>query len=98
MNIISHTVEKLHDPTGIIEGERYEFFILFNVDEDDELFEANGLELRVLIGQKEEISRIVTYYIKSIDTDTQLDIALDEDEEAEILTFCSEKIKNLPQF
>ncbi|EUJ40181.1 DUF6509 family protein [Brochothrix campestris] len=92
MELLSHTMDLLFDPTGIIEGERFEFFINFTVDEDDELYEANGLELRVLIGKKDENIRLITYHIRSIAKDTQIDIALDEDEEAEILAYCSAKI------
>lgn len=92
MELLSHTMDVLFDPTGIIEGERFEFFINFTVEEDDELYEANGLELRVLIGQKDDIIRLITYHIRSIAKDIQIDVALDEDEEAEILAYCTAKI------
>ena len=37
MEIISHLVNKINDPTGIIVGDRYEFLLDIKVEEDDDL-------------------------------------------------------------
>ena len=38
MKITSYLVEKLIDPTGILSGDRYEFILDIEVDEEDDLF------------------------------------------------------------
>jgi len=42
MEITNHVVDKMNDPTGIIEGDRYEFLLDVEVEEDDELFTEGG--------------------------------------------------------
>ncbi|WP_080845792.1 DUF6509 family protein [Cytobacillus gottheilii] len=89
MNIDSYTVEQIKDPTGILSGLRYEFFLSLEVDEDDELYSEAGISLRVLFYRDEQDSKILNYHFQT-GTGEILDFALEEDEEAEILRFCSE--------
>ena len=49
VNITEYTVELIKDPTGILTGNRYEFFLNISVPEDDELYHENGLQLKVLL-------------------------------------------------
>lgn len=88
MDITSYTVEEIKDPTGIIEGKRVEFLLDIEVDEEDELYTENGLELRVILSSTEQGDRIVQHYFINKSTRQVLEFALDEDEEAEVLEFC----------
>lgn len=87
MKIISYTIEQIKDPTGILTGERYEFFLDIEVDEDDELFSENGASLRVLFYKDNNVSRILNYHFLA--ADQILDFALDEDEEKIVAEFCN---------
>ncbi|WNS73841.1 DUF6509 family protein [Bacillus sp. DTU_2020_1000418_1_SI_GHA_SEK_038] len=86
MEITSYTVEQLKDPTGILLGDRFEFFLDIAVNEDDDLYSENGLQLRVLFYKKEDDFRILNYHFLS--SDQILDFALEEDEEKLISKFC----------
>ena len=92
MNITQFSVEEILDPTNIIEGKRFEFLLDVEVDEEDELYSAAGLEIRVIVGVIEENARIVNYFIMDKANNEFLDFALEEDEEAEILAFCKEEL------
>ncbi|MBD8034321.1 MULTISPECIES: DUF6509 family protein [Solibacillus] len=92
MNITQFSVEEILDPTNIIEGKRYEFLLDVEVDEEDELYSAAGLEIRVIVGVIEENVRIVNYFIMDKANNEFLDFALEEDEEAEILAICKEEL------
>ena len=85
MEIISHLVNKINDPTGIIVGDRYEFLLDIKVEEDDELYTEGGLELRVIFASDENGERVVQYYFTEKASRDALDFALEDDEEAEIL-------------
>lgn len=88
MNITQFSIEEIKDPTGILEGKRYELLLDVEVDEVDELFTENGLELRVLLAVKEDHYRIVQHFFHDRVTSELLEFALEEDEEAEVLQYC----------
>ncbi len=88
MRITSYTIEQIQDPTGILAGERFEFFLDIEVDEEDELYSENGTRLRVLFLKDNEGSRILNYHF--LEADQILDFALDEDEENMITEFCNQ--------
>ncbi|MBP2239473.1 hypothetical protein J2Z40_000026 [Cytobacillus eiseniae] len=90
MKITSFSVEQLIDPTGILIGDRFEFFLDIEVDEDDELYSENGVQLRVLFYKNEDDSRILNYHFLS--ADTILEFALDEEEEKEVTIFCNNQL------
>lgn len=92
MNINSYTVEQIKDPTGILSGLRYEFFLSLEVDEEDELYSEAGIEIRAIIGKKENEFRLVNYFIIDKKDNEYVDFALEEDEEEMILAFCREEI------
>ena len=94
MEITSYTVEEIKDPTGIIEGKRYEFLLDIEVDEEDELYTENGLELRVILSSNEQGERIVQHFFINKQTQEVLEFAMDEDEEAEVLEFCRTHMEN----
>ena len=92
MEITAFSVEEIKDPTNIIEGKRYEFLLDVEVDEEDELYSAAGIEIRVIAGQKDEEVRVLNYFLTDKADDKMLDFALEEEEEAMILNFVSEEL------
>jgi|SRR5690554_652617 len=88
MNITGYEIEKLIDPTGILEGDRYEFFVDIEVDKEDEMYSENGLYIRLILAVQGEKSWITQYHIYEKSTEKYLDFALDEEEEEELLQFC----------
>ena len=97
MDITQFSVEEILDPTNIIEGKRFELLLDVEVDEDDELYSAAGLELRVIAGLLNEEVRVVSYFIIDKANNEYLDFALDEDEEEMILAFCKEQLLEQPE-
>lgn len=90
MEFTEYTVEKIEDPFGILSGERYEFFIHFEVEEDDELFHENGLKLRVLYIVHENENKIASYTIMEAETEQILEFELEEDELMQLTAFCEQ--------
>jgi hypothetical protein len=92
MNITEYSVEKLLDPTGILTGDRYEFILDIEVDEDDELHSEQGVYIKLILAIEEDTAKIPQYQIFERVTDTYLDFALEDEELEEILQFCKENI------
>ena len=92
MNITQFSIEEILDPTNIIEGKRFEILLDVEVDEEDELYSAAGLEIRVIAGVIDDNVRIVNYFITARANQEFLDFALEEDEEAMILAFCKDEL------
>lgn len=93
MEITQFSIEEIKDPTNIIEGKRYEFLLDVEVDEEDELYSAAGIEVRVLIGQKPDgETYILNYFIIDKAENEYLDFALEDEEEVMILGFCREQL------
>jgi hypothetical protein len=90
VNITEYTVEQIKDPTGILSGERYEFFLNIEVPEDDELYNENGLQLKVLYSIDDKQSKILNYHFYDSLTNKYLEFALEEDEEKLVEEFCKE--------
>ncbi|MFJ7669437.1 DUF6509 family protein [Lysinibacillus sp. NPDC097195] len=92
MDITQFSMEEILDPTNIIEGKRFEFILDVDIDEEDELYHEAGIEIRVLIGEKDGAPFILNYFIMEKAEGEYLDFALEDDELGEILTFCKEEI------
>ncbi|MFJ7738288.1 DUF6509 family protein [Lysinibacillus sp. NPDC097287] len=92
MNITQFSVEEILDPTNIIEGKRYEFILDVEIDEEDELYHEAGIEIRVLLGEKDGEPFILNYFIIEKAENEYLDFALEDDELATILAFCQEAL------
>ncbi|OWA37759.1 pullulanase [Saccharibacillus sp. O16] len=90
MEFTEYTVEKIRDAFGIVQGERYEFMIEFEVDEEDELYTPQGLLLRVIYSVDGDNRRIVKHEIIERGSQKVLDFDLEDDELAETETFCAE--------
>ncbi|MFP5115084.1 DUF6509 family protein [Bacillaceae bacterium C204] len=93
MNITGHSVEKLEDPFGLLSGDRYEFFLELNVDEEDELYSEKGIGLRAIFVSDENGEKITNFYLYEQGSEKVLDFALEEDEEAMVLSYCKVNAK-----
>lgn len=92
LNITGHTVEKLVDPFGLLSGDRFEFFLELDVEEDDELYSDKGVGIKVLFVVDETGFRISHYHLYERGTEKILDFALEEDEELLVFNYCKENI------
>lgn len=93
MNITGHTLEKVEDKTGIIVGDRYEFILNIEVDEDDELYSENGIYIKVIFAVEGTESRVMQYNIFEKTTEKFIDLLLEEDEEQLLLDYCKQHIE-----
>ncbi|MGO4269393.1 DUF6509 family protein [Paenibacillus sp. TAF58] len=84
----SYTVELVKDPFGILTGQRYEFLIDIEVEEDDELYSESGLYIRAIYSVEEEKSGIMKYELYEKTTQLYLDFDLEDDEVAAVEAFC----------
>lgn len=88
MNITEYTVEQMTDPTGILTGDRYEFFLNIEMPEDDELYEEKGLQLKVLYYVDENQTKMLNYFFYDSLENKYLDFELEEEEEKLVNDFC----------
>jgi hypothetical protein len=92
MNITGHTVELLEDPFGLLTGNRYEYFLTIEVDEEDELYTEKGLLLKVLFLDNGEERRILQSYFIDQETEKVLDFELEDDEVIQVKKYCEENM------
>ncbi|MCQ6277767.1 DUF6509 family protein [Bacillus sp. EB600] len=92
MNISGHTVEKLEDPFGLLTGDRYEFFLDLDVDEEDELYSEKGVGLKVIYVIDDNGSKLSHYHFFEKGSEKVLDFALEEDEEELVKEYCAQNI------
>lgn len=90
LNITGHIVEKLEDPFGLLSGDRYEFFLELDVDEEDELYSDKGIGLRAIFVSDENSEKITNLYLYERGSEKVLDFELEDDEEALVLAYCKE--------
>jgi len=93
-SIKEFTVEPIIDPFGILEGERYEFVMFLDVEEDDELFQENGVYIKALYAVKGDQSSLIKYDLFEGETNKYLDFELEEDEEKLVSEFCRSHLVN----
>ncbi|WP_210365133.1 DUF6509 family protein [Bacillus sp. REN3] len=93
MVITGHTAEYLEDPFGLLKGERYEFFLHVEVDEEDELYTEKGLLLKVIFLADGDESRILQNYFIEEETEKVLDFDLEDEEIEEVKAYC---LQHLP--
>jgi len=91
--IESFSVEAVKDPFGILTGERYEFRLELDVEEDDELYLEEGVCLRVVYALAEENSRIVKYEFLNKKTNQYIAFDMEEDEAQMVEQFCKEQLQ-----
>ncbi|MBS4209961.1 DUF6509 family protein [Bacillus sp. FJAT-50079] len=92
MKIISHEIEEIVDPTGILPGERYEFLIHIELPEEDEAYTTSGLLLRVIFAVDEQGARISQYHFIEKATNQVLDFSMLEEEEQMIAEYCQQNL------
>jgi len=85
-----YTVEPVADPFKILSGDRYEFILDLEVEEDDELYDEAGIKLRVIYVVVDGAGRIAKYEFQTADTGKYIDIDMEDDELAMIDKFCSD--------
>jgi hypothetical protein len=90
MEINEYIVEQLVDPTGLIQGDRYEFRLFITLDEDDDLYSESGIGVRAIFAVDEQGERVVVAHFFERETDAYIDFELDEDELLEIEKFCKQ--------
>jgi hypothetical protein len=90
LNITGHEVEKLEDPFGLLSGDRYEFFLELDVDEEDELYSDKGIGLKVIFVSDESGEKVTNYYFYERGSEKVLDFAIEEEEEELVLTYCKQ--------
>ena len=88
VDITEYTVEQIKDPTGILAGRRYEFILIIDVPEEDELYRENGLQLKVLYFVDDQEAKMLNYHFYDSIENKYLDFALEEDEEQMVKDFC----------
>ncbi|MDP4163522.1 MAG: DUF6509 family protein [Bacillota bacterium] len=92
MKITGHTIEILKDPFGLLAGDRYEFLLDLEVDEEDELFSENGIGLKVIYGINEGEGKVLQYHLFEKGTGKYFDFSLEEEEEEMVNSFCKQNI------
>lgn len=92
MEITAFSIEEIKDPTNIIVGQRYEFLLDVEFDEDDEIASEFGIEIRVIVGKHEGQVSLLNYFIIDKKDNSYLDFALEEEEEAVIIAFAKEQL------
>lgn len=91
--IEAHSVEAIRDPFGILAGERYEFRLDLDVEEDDELYLEEGVCMRVVYVVAEDSSRIVKYEFLNKKTNQYIDFEMEEEEVQMVEQFCKEQLQ-----
>lgn len=90
--ITDYSVEKLQDPFGILTGDRYEFYLGIEVEEDDELFTEKGSYIKIIFTVNEGEGKITQYHFYENETDQYIDMEMEEDEEKAVHAFCMEHL------
>lgn len=93
MNLTLHSIENLKDPFGILTGNRYEIYFNMEVPEDDELYNENGLLIKVLYIVDESGPRVSHYHIYENNTNQLIEFGLEEDEEALLKEMCDKQVE-----
>ncbi|MGM7637065.1 DUF6509 family protein [Bacillus sp. Hm123] len=97
MNITKHTVEWLKDPFGLLSGDRYEFRLYAEVDEEDELYSESGFYIRVLYMVDGEQQKVIHHHLYDRATDEVLDFELEDDEVEMISVYCRDHYREADQ-
>lgn len=88
MNITEYTVEKIVDPTGLLVGNRYEFRLSIDVDEEDELYEESGVGVRAIFAVEDGKEQLLQANFFKRATDEVINFEVEEEEHELIEQFC----------
>lgn len=90
MTITEYTVELVKDPFQILSGKRYEFLLDLEIDEEDELYSANGIAIKAVYKVDGEEGSVVNYDLIEKTTGKYLDLDMEAEEEEALAAFCKE--------
>lgn len=93
MKITEYVMEEMIDPTDLIAGERYEFKIYVELDEEDELYRSEGIGIRTILAVEEGKEKLVLAHFFDRSNEEALPYDLEEEEQAMIEAFCIEQYK-----
>lgn len=85
-------ITEIADPFKILQGKRYELMMSLDVEEDDELYEDQGVQLRVVYVVDGETRSIARYEFLNAVTNKYIDIEMEDDELAYIEQLCKEQV------
>ncbi|WP_372638214.1 DUF6509 family protein [Cohnella sp.] len=88
LSVTEYSVELVKDPFRILPGKRYEFVIELELDEEDELYSANGIEIKAVYKVDGEQAGVVSYGLYEKSTGSYIDAELEDEEEAALADFC----------
>ncbi|XID91296.1 DUF6509 family protein [Paenibacillaceae bacterium WGS1546] len=88
LTITEYSVERVKDPFGILPGERYEFVLDLELDEEDELNTGNGVYVKAVYKVDGEQGSVVHYGLYEKSTDRYVDAELEDAEEEALAAFC----------
>lgn len=87
------TVEEIADAFKILQGKRYEFLFDLEVEEDDELYDEQGIKLRVIYAVDEQKAGIVKYEFIHAGTGKFVPFDMEPEELSYIEQLCSEEVQ-----
>jgi len=85
-------LSEIADPFQILKGKRYEFIMNLEIEEDDELFDEQGVQLRVIYVVDGENYSIARYEFLNAVTKKYIDIEMEDDELMYIDQLCKQQI------
>lgn len=88
MEITEYVVEEIIDPTGLIEGERYEFRLYVMLEEEDDLYSDQGIGVRTILAVGDGKDRLVVAHFFNRATEEAYDFELEKEEQDMLLQFC----------
>lgn len=88
--ITEYSVEAIADPFKILIGERFEYMLDLEVEEDDELYHDAGVRLRVVYAVSEGIGKVVKYEFQTGDTGKYIDFEMEDDELVMVEQYCQQ--------
>ncbi|WP_168123207.1 DUF6509 family protein [Paenibacillus sp. HB172176] len=91
--ITEYTMEEMKDPYKILSGQRYEFILDLDVEEDDELYDEQGVSLRAVFVKENEGSRMLSYEFLARASNAYIDMEMEEEELAMVEAFCKKALE-----
>ncbi|TVX99978.1 pullulanase [Cohnella terricola] len=88
--VSEYSVELVKDPFRILAGKRYEFVIQLELDEEDELYSAEGIEIKAVYKVDGDEAGVVSYGLYEKSTGRYIDAELEDEEEEALAAFCRE--------